>query len=64
MASDDINAGENLARVHFRLDQIEAYSAEARASSILAGLQFDEKMKNMPTKDFSGGWRMRISLAR
>eukprot|EP01117_Protostelium_nocturnum_P009072 TRINITY_DN324_c1_g1_i9.p1 TRINITY_DN324_c1_g1~~TRINITY_DN324_c1_g1_i9.p1 ORF type:complete len:1011 (-),score=427.93 TRINITY_DN324_c1_g1_i9:55-3087(-) len=62
--STDDGAGEKLQEVHSRLDQIEAYSAEARASSILTGLQFDEEMKNQPTKDFSGGWRMRISLAR
>lgn len=61
---DDTKAGEKLQEIHSRLDQIEAYSAEARASSILTGLQFTEEMKTMATKDFSGGWRMRISLAR
>ena len=35
-----------------------------RASAILSGLQFTEEMKQAPTKSFSGGWRMRISLAR
>ncbi len=35
-----------------------------RASAILSGLQFSEEMKQQPTKAFSGGWRMRISLAR
>ena len=64
MDSDDPSSGEKLAQIHSRLDDIEAYSAEARASSILSGLQFTEEMKHMPTKDFSGGWRMRIALAR
>jgi ATPase subunit of ABC transporter with duplicated ATPase domains len=40
------------------------YMCVYRASAILTGLQFTEEMKLKPTKDFSGGWRMRISLAR
>jgi ATPase subunit of ABC transporter with duplicated ATPase domains len=64
MESDDPSSGDKLAIVHSRLDDIEAYSAEARASSILSGLQFTEEMKHQLTKDFSGGWRMRIALAR
>ncbi|MFN3922688.1 MAG: ABC-F family ATP-binding cassette domain-containing protein [Pseudarthrobacter sp.] len=64
MESDELDAGEKLAQIHGRLDQIEAYSAEARASAILTGLQFTEEMKVRATKDFSGGWRMRIALAR
>lgn len=60
----DKDAGEKLSFIHRRLVDIEAYSAEARASSILSGLQFTDEMKNRPTRDFSGGWRMRISLAR
>lgn len=35
-----------------------------RASSILAGLQFTQEMQRMPTRSLSGGWRMRIALAR
>jgi ATPase subunit of ABC transporter with duplicated ATPase domains len=60
----DDEASQRLSYIHSRLDQIEAYSAEARASSILSGLQFTEEMKVKATKDFSGGWRMRIALAR
>lgn len=56
--------GDRLREVYNRLEAIEAYSAEARASSILSGLQFTEEMKLQKTKDFSGGWRMRIALAR
>ncbi|CAM6121308.1 unnamed protein product [Calypogeia fissa] len=55
---------ERLAEVYKRLEQIDAYSAEARAASILAGLSFESDMQLRKTKTFSGGWRMRIALAR
>jgi len=50
--------------VYKRLEAIEADSAQARASTILAGLSFTPDMQKRPTKSFSGGWRMRIALAR
>ncbi|KAK4489224.1 hypothetical protein RD792_005019 [Penstemon davidsonii] len=53
-----------LEAVYKRLEFIDAYSAEARAASILAGLSFTPEMQKKPTKAFSGGWRMRIALAR
>ena len=46
------------------LNTIGASSAEAKARRILFGLGFDGEMQTKPTKMFSGGWRMRISLAR
>ncbi len=52
-----------IAEVHTRLADIDAYSAEARASSILKGLGFDAKEQKQPCSDFSGGWRMRVALA-
>eukprot|EP00252_Welwitschia_mirabilis_P013965 TRINITY_DN30967_c0_g1_i1.p1 TRINITY_DN30967_c0_g1~~TRINITY_DN30967_c0_g1_i1.p1 ORF type:complete len:725 (-),score=175.34 TRINITY_DN30967_c0_g1_i1:192-2366(-) len=55
---------ERLAEIYKRLEYIDAYSAEARAASILAGLSFTSEMQHRPTKAFSGGWRMRIALAR
>ncbi|MBL0371248.1 ABC-F family ATP-binding cassette domain-containing protein [Rhizobium sp. KVB221] len=52
-----------IAEIQIRLADIDAYSAEARAASILAGLGFDEEAQQRPVKSFSGGWRMRVALA-
>lgn len=58
------DAQEQLMDVYERLDDMSADTAEARAAHILHGLGFTTKMQKTPTKDFSGGWRMRIALAR
>jgi ATP-binding cassette subfamily F protein 1 len=60
--SDDLN--DALRIVHERLADMDSDGAEAKARRILHGLGFDEGMQVKPTKHFSGGWRMRISLAR
>ena len=52
-----------IAEIQVRLADIDAYSAEARAATILAGLGFDEEAQQRPAKSFSGGWRMRVALA-
>ena len=52
-----------IAEIQMRLDDIDAWSAEARASSILNGLGFKSEAQAMPCSAFSGGWRMRIALA-
>ncbi|CAK9217048.1 unnamed protein product [Sphagnum jensenii] len=61
---DAANAGDQLTAVYERLQAIGADAAEARGSKILAGLGFSKDMQGRTTKSFSGGWRMRISLAR
>ena len=53
-----------LAEVHAKLQELEADSEPARASGILYGLGFTQAMQQRPTKEYSGGWRMRIALAR
>lgn len=63
-ADDEIDNGEKLAEVYDKLQEIGSDAAEAQASKILAGLGFTKSMQVRPTKSFSGGWRMRISLAR
>ncbi|XP_055903208.1 ATP-binding cassette sub-family F member 1 [Eupeodes corollae] len=60
----DMSVQEDLNDVYAELKATGAYSAEARARRILAGLGFSEEMQNRATKNFSGGWRMRVSLAR
>ena len=52
-----------IAEVQTRLADIDAWSAPARAASILKGLGFDEEKQAMPCSAFSGGWRMRVALA-
>ena len=54
---------DRISEIQLRLEDIGAWSAEARASTILKGLGFDEEDNHRPCKSFSGGWRMRISLA-
>lgn len=46
------------------MDALDAATAEKRAAEILHGLGFDKQMQAKKTRDFSGGWRMRIALAR
>jgi ATP-binding cassette subfamily F protein 3 len=52
-----------IADIQHRLADIDAWSAEGRASSILKGLGFDAEDQMMPCSAFSGGWRMRVALA-
>ena len=52
-----------IAEIQTRLSDIDAWSAEARASSILAGLGFTYAEQQQPCSAFSGGWRMRVALA-
>ncbi|KAL5535075.1 hypothetical protein ACEPAF_3168 [Sanghuangporus sanghuang] len=57
-------AAARLAEVHQSLADMEAESGPARAATLLAGLGFSEADQQRPTKSFSGGWRMRLALAR
>ncbi|KAL7271361.1 ATP-binding cassette, regulator of translational elongation [Rhizina undulata] len=53
-----------LTDIHAKLAEIESDKAESRAASILAGLGFSPERQQHATKTFSGGWRMRLALAR
>jgi ATPase subunit of ABC transporter with duplicated ATPase domains len=61
---EGLAAHDRVIEIHKRLRAIGAHSAEARAAAILSGLQFTSEMQKKKTREFSGGWRMRISLAR
>lgn len=52
-----------IADIQTRLADIDAWSAEGRASAILKGLGFTAEEQLQPCSDFSGGWRMRVALA-
>lgn len=53
-----------LADIQAKLAEMESDKAESRAASILAGLGFSPERQQYATKTFSGGWRMRLALAR
>ena len=55
--------GHRMAEIQTRLQDIDAWSAEGRAASILKGLGFTDAEQRRPCADFSGGWRMRVALA-
>ena len=63
LLADNSQDPGRIAEVQTRLADIDAWSAEGRASSILKGLGFDEYAQKKPCADFSGGWRMRVALA-
>lgn len=55
---------ENLQLVYDRLDALDPSKLEAKAGELLHGLGFSKTQANKMTKDLSGGWRMRVALAR
>lgn len=65
--ADDVSAdaiNERLTDIYERLDAMDSSTMEARAGKILNGLGFTREMQARPTKSYSGGWRMRVALAR
>ncbi|KVI00755.1 AAA+ ATPase domain-containing protein [Cynara cardunculus var. scolymus] len=62
--ASDMSSLEAVMNFYERLDAMDASTAEKRAAEILNGLGFNKKMQEKKTRDFSGGWRMRIALAR
>ena len=63
-AHQDHAPGERIAELHARFEEIGGYRARARAQTLLAGLGFREEQHERPVARFSGGWRMRLNLAR
>ncbi len=58
------NDGMKQAEYHAKLEEIDAYTAPARAAKLLSGLGFAQAEHAAPVKSFSGGWRMRLNLAQ
>ena len=63
LLAEQTEDANRIAEIQTRLSDIDAWSAEARASSILKGLGFTDSEQSMPCSAFSGGWRMRVALA-
>lgn len=56
--------GHELAHIHQQIETLDGYRAEAKAGTLLAGLGFSGDMQQQAVKSFSGGWRMRLNLAK
>lgn len=63
-AAEDANDGMAIAQAHAALHDIDGYSIDARAAKICLGLGFDDEACRRSVKSFSGGWQMRLQLAR
>ncbi|HEY4201461.1 MAG TPA: ABC-F family ATP-binding cassette domain-containing protein [Devosiaceae bacterium] len=61
--AETVTDPDRISEVYTRLADIDAHTAEARASTILKGLGFEQDRQNAPTNELSGGWRMRVALA-
>ncbi|OAF65181.1 hypothetical protein A3Q56_07115 [Intoshia linei] len=64
IGDEDDEAVTRLSDIYERLDELDSSTARPKAASILFGLGFTNEMQNTAAQDFSGGWRMRIALAR
>ncbi|MFA9441516.1 ATP-binding cassette domain-containing protein [Uliginosibacterium sp. sgz301328] len=63
-AAEEAHDGHRVGELHARLQEIDGYAAQARASILLHGLGFADSDFTRPVSDFSGGWRMRLNLAQ
>lgn len=64
VAAEASQQGELIAELHHRLLDIEGYAAKARAAELLSGLGFSQANLQQAVATFSGGWRVRLNLAR
>lgn len=64
LRDSDAQSGKAIALLHARMEEIDGYSAPARAARILSGLGFHSNEMEQQTRSFSGGWRVRLNLAQ
>ncbi len=64
LAARDADNAHREAELHGLIETLDGYTAESRASQLLVGLGFVQADLKRPLSDFSGGWRMRVNLAR
>jgi len=64
VAAEQENDGNRLAHLYSHMEIIQGYSAASRAGKLMHGLGFTANQENIPVKEFSGGWRMRLNLAQ
>jgi ATP-binding cassette subfamily F protein 3 len=62
--AEEKDDGHRIATLHQRLSEIDAYTANARAAQLLDGLGFSYEEQLKSVSDFSGGWRVRLNLAK
>ncbi|MCN4144964.1 MAG: ATP-binding cassette domain-containing protein [Thiohalomonas sp.] len=62
--ADQSGDGELLGKLYAQLEEADGYTANSRASQLLSGLGFTQDQLNNSVNSFSGGWRMRLNLAR
>ncbi|MER2581932.1 MAG: ribosomal protection-like ABC-F family protein, partial [Candidatus Competibacter sp.] len=63
-AAEAAHDGARQAELHAHFDAIDGYSARARAGKLMSGLGFATDQLERPVAEFSGGWRVRLNLAR
>ncbi len=63
-AAEAAHDGERIGLLHGRYAEIDGYASRAKAASLLAGLGFSDTDFARPVAEFSGGWRVRLNLAR
>jgi ATP-binding cassette subfamily F protein 3 len=64
LAAREADNAHREAELHGLIETLDGYTAESRASQLLVGLGFVQADLKRPLSDFSGGWRMRVNLAR
>ena len=63
-AAEASNDGERMGHAYALLNDVGAHDAQSRAQALILGLGFKTSELNQPVNSFSGGWRMRLQLAR